>query len=179
MLCADLWDSSTRGWAAGYRCLWCRRACRRRPAVGLTTCPHRRCPCRPVSRQTLSIKAARACHGMWLILMLSLTSSSRNQQLCSNCTHAALCISRPSRIQRTTCSMPGRDDRCSIRLLVYQKAIELWANGALTRMSMIFGRPSGVVCRPTAPGSTPVSKMATTTSRPSYSGCVCGNMPRV
>ena len=36
---------------------------------------------------------------------------------------------------------------------------------------MILGRPSGVVCRPAAPGSTPVSKIATTTFRPSYSGC--------
>jgi hypothetical protein len=38
---------------------------------------------------------------------------------------------------------------------------------------MILGRPSGVVCSPAAPGSTPVSKMATTTPRPSYSGCAC------
>ena len=38
---------------------------------------------------------------------------------------------------------------------------------------MIFGRPSGVVCSPAAPGSTPVSKMATTTPLPSYSGCAC------
>ncbi len=36
---------------------------------------------------------------------------------------------------------------------------------------MTLGRPSGVVCRPAAPGSTPVSKIATTTFRPSYSGC--------
>ncbi len=37
--------------------------------------------------------------------------------------------------------------------------------------SIIFGRPSGVVCSPGAPGSTPVSKMATITPRPSYCGC--------
>ena len=37
--------------------------------------------------------------------------------------------------------------------------------------STILGRPSGVVCRPGAPGSTPVSNTATTTPRPSYSGC--------
>ena len=37
--------------------------------------------------------------------------------------------------------------------------------------STILGRPSGVVARPAAPGSTPVSKIATMQPRPSYSGC--------
>ncbi len=36
-----------------------------------------------------------------------------------------------------------------------------------------FGRPSLVLCSPAAPGSTPVSRMATITPRPSYSGCSC------
>mmetsp|Transcript_14411 Transcript_14411/g.36473 ORF Transcript_14411/g.36473 Transcript_14411/m.36473 type:complete len:222 (+) Transcript_14411:781-1446(+) len=37
--------------------------------------------------------------------------------------------------------------------------------------STILGAPVLVVCNPAAPGSTPVSKMATTTPRPSNSGC--------
>lgn len=39
--------------------------------------------------------------------------------------------------------------------------------------STTFALPSVVVCRPAAPGSTPVSKMATTVPRPSYVGCSC------
>ena len=38
-------------------------------------------------------------------------------------------------------------------------------------MSMTFVFPSVVVDSPAAPGSTPVSKIATITPRPSYSGC--------